>query len=143
VGKGLTIRGLHEVALVSRDADRAVRFYTDLLGLRAGREGSPDHYRLSFADAPDTAGAVSILEEVTVLDGQIGIGAVHHVAFIVESYDALLKWKRWLRGKDVLVAGPYNQRAYQDLVLTDPDGVLLELATRGPGWAVTQNGEDV
>jgi glyoxalase family protein len=32
------------------------------------------------------------------------------------------------------VAGPHQNGAYENIIFTDPDGVILELTTRGPGF---------
>jgi glyoxalase family protein len=144
VKQGQHITGLQGVTLVTANPQPLLRFYTELLGLRlALEETGSENRRLSFADPPDDGGSISVSVQSDAPPGRVGIGAVHHLAFIVETYDALLKWKRRLRDLGVLVAGPYNQEAYQDIVLTDPDGVLLELATRGPGWSATSDGSDV
>jgi glyoxalase family protein len=138
------IKGLHHVSLLSENAERTSEFYLDVLGLERigapGEAGSPRH-RMWLGD--DRGSLLSIIESPDTPRGQLGIGTIHHVSLIVESSDALLKWKRWLEYKQVLVDGPHDQQAYQDLVFNDPDGVLLEIATRGPGWDALQDGQEV
>jgi glyoxalase family protein len=143
VNRELHVTGLSGVTLVTANPERLLSFYTETLGLQRDKdEPKVESRRLVFGASPD-AGTITVLAQPHAHPGRIGIGAVHHVAFTVESYDALLKWKRLLLDRDVLVAGPYDQEAYQDLIFTDPDGILLELATRGPGWGVTADGSDV
>lgn len=139
------VKGIHHVALTTLQTEQTVRFYADLLGLQPHQEplhrSEPAHQLLSLGDG--TGSAITITEVANGSEGELGIGTVHHVALTVPSLDALLKWKRWLQYNDILVYGPYDQQAYQDIIFADPDGVLLELATAGPGWEATQDGKDL
>jgi len=64
-------------------------------------------------------------------------------ALTVESTEAVLKWKTYLQHLHVMVAGPYRHEAYTNIIFVDPEGVQLELATRGPGWDTTRDPEEV
>ena len=139
------VNGIHHVSLLALNLERTTQFYVDVLGLQ-----TIDH---ALGDEPSAPGRVWLGDDrsrfITITQstdgqaGELGIGTIHHVALVVASSDALLKWKRWLQHNQILVLGPYDQHAYQDIVFTDPDGVLLEIATRGLGWEVTHDGEDV
>jgi glyoxalase family protein len=137
--------GIHHVSLVALNAQRTVRFYVEVLGLHAGEQELADErsntIRAWIGD--DRGTTVAIVQSADGRAGNFGIGTIDHVALTVESFESLLKWKRRLQDNKVLVYGPYDQQAYQDIVFTDPDGVLLEIATTGPGWEATQDGRDV
>jgi len=139
------INGIHHVSLLALNAERTTQFYVDVLGLHPTGESRGDDRsgppRVSLGDANGTL--ITITELADGSPGELGIGTIHHVALAVASFDALLKWKRWLQHNQFLVYGPYDQQAYQDIIFADPDGVLLEIATRGPGWEATQDGRDV
>ena len=36
------------------------------------------------------------------------------------------------------VTGPYNRVYFESIYFTDPDGLILEIATRGPGWTLDE-----
>ncbi|MBV9280585.1 MAG: VOC family protein [Chloroflexi bacterium] len=135
------LTGIHHVSLLAQNAERTTQFYTDVLGLRIVDDGRSAAGRVWLGDGKD--GLVTIIQATDEQPGEMGIGTIHHVALEAASSDALLKWKRWLQDHKVLVYGPYDQQAYQDIVLADPDGVLLEIATRGPGFEVTHDGREV
>ncbi len=141
------IKGIHHITLVASNAERTVRFYTGVLGLHFVKKtvnfDRPDTYHLYFGDKVGTPGTlVTFFEWPHASPGRVGIGTTHHVAMTVDSLDALLKWKTWLQHSHLLVAGPFDHRAYQSLVCTDPDGVILELATSGPGWEGMESDQD-
>jgi len=141
----MAVRRISGVSLVSREAAGTARFYTDMLGLQvdtgSSREGGSAAHSITFANGDGAR--ITIREEPDAPNGKIGIGTVHHVALTVATFDGLLKWKRWLQERDVLVYGPYDQQAYSDIVFADPNGVLLEISTSGPGWEATHDGRDV
>jgi glyoxalase family protein len=139
------LTGIDHVSLLALNLERTAQFYVDVLGLHPidhalGDEGpAPD--RVWLGDGRSRL--ITMTQSPDGRPGELGIGTIHHVALVVASFDALLKWKRWLQHHQILVYGPYDQQAYQDIVFTDPDGVLLEIATHGPGFEITQDGENV
>src|SRR5262249_4980745 len=55
-----------------------------------------------------------------------------------ENRDALLKWKRRLTDFGIPVTGPLDRHYFASLYFHDPDGTILEIATRGPRWTVDE-----
>lgn len=135
------IIGIHHLTALAGDAQRTVDFYTRLLGLRlvlqTVNRDDPSSYRLYFA-GDDQDSSLLIFEERKVPRGRFGIGGTHHLAFETANHDTLLQWKRWLTGAGVPVTGPYNRVYFESIYFTDPDGLILEIATRGPGWTVDE-----
>jgi glyoxalase family protein len=142
------ITGIHHITLVSGNAERTARFYVETLGLAFVKKtvnfDSPDTYHLYFGDRTGTPGTlVTFFEWPDAPPGRIGVGSTHHFAMTVDDEQAQLKWKRRLTDAGILVSGPYDRYAFKSIYFRDPDGVILEIATRGPGWEVTRNGQDV
>ena len=71
-------------------------------------------------------------------NGRPGIGGTHHVALKVGSADAQLKWKRRLADLGLRVTGPFDRVYFSSIYFRDPDGLILEIATLGPGWTVDE-----
>jgi glyoxalase family protein len=142
------LRGIHHITLVSGNAELNARFYVNTLGLAFVKKtvnfDRPDTYHLYFGDPTGTPGTlVTFFEWPHAPRGRIGVGSTHHFALTVETPEAQLKWKRRLQDAGVHVTGPYDRRAFRSIYFTDPDGVILEIATRGPGWEATQNGQEI
>lgn len=139
------LSGIHHLSAISSDAQRTVNFYTGILGLRLVKQtvnfDDPSSYHLYFADEASGPGALSFFVWPGAYRGAYGIGGTHHLAFETASRDTLLQWKRWLVDNGVAVSGPYDRVYFESIYFTDPDGLILEIATRGPGWTVDETAE--
>ncbi len=139
----MTIQGLHHITLVSADAQRTVDFYTRVLGQRFVKKtvnfDDPGSYHLYFGDEVGRPGtAITFFEWPRAPRGQPGIGGTHHFALAVADYNGLLKWKRRLTDMGIPVQGPLDRHYFKSIYFQDPDGVILEIATQGPGWTIDE-----
>ncbi|MDP9375280.1 MAG: VOC family protein [Chloroflexota bacterium] len=140
---GTAIQGLHHITIVCADAQRTVDFYTGALGLRLVKQtvnfDDPGSYHLYFGDGTGSPGSVvTFFEWRGAARGAPGVGGTHHFALTVGDYDGLLKWKRRLSDRGVAVDGPFDRHYFTSIYFRDPDGTIIEIATRGPGWAVDE-----
>jgi glyoxalase family protein len=139
----LSTLGFHHVTMVSGNAPRTLRFYRDVLGLGLVKKtvnfDDPSSYHLYFGDETGAPGTLlTFFEWKDAPRGAPGIGGVHHIALGVEDLDAILQWKRRLLDQGVGVSGPINRGYFISLYFKDPDGQILELATKGPGYATDE-----
>lgn len=139
----MSITGIHHITLVSADAQRTLDFYTRILGMRLVKQtvnfDDPGSYHLYFGgDAGQPGSVITFFEWSDLPKGAPGIGGTHHVALQVADEQGLLMWKRRLVDLGLNVAGPYNRRYFRSIYFRDPDGVLLEIATNGPGFTVDE-----
>jgi glyoxalase family protein len=137
------ITGLHHITLVSSNAQRTVDFYTHVLGQHLVKQtvnfDDPGAYHLYFGDATGTPGtAITFFEWKQAANGQPGIGGTHHFAMRVADYAGLLKWKRRLTDMGLSVDGPFDRHYFTSIYFRDPDGVIIEIATDGPGWTIDE-----
>ncbi len=140
----MSILGLHHITLVSSDAQRTLDFYTRVLGLRLVKQtvnfDDPGAYHLYFGDRTGRPGtAVTFFEWKGLPHGRPGIGGTHHLALQVADYSGLLAWKRRLTDLGLRVTGPYDRNYFTSIYFSDPDGMILEIATRGPGWTIDED----
>jgi glyoxalase family protein len=138
--KTLTTLGFHHITLVSGDARRTLAFYRDVLGFAvvkdSGESKDPNAYKLYLGDEAGSPGTLlTFVERPAAAHGRPGVGGVHHLAMGVGTYDAQLKWKRYLTDRGVPVSGPMQRGYFTSLYFRDPDGQVLEIATAGPGYA--------
>jgi glyoxalase family protein len=130
------IRGFHSVTLpVSAGTETADVLTRDMAYRRAAKDGPRSRYTVG-ADGPGTY--VDLVADPGLPRGRSGVGTVHHVAFRTpddpnqnESRDALAA-----RGFNV---SPIMDRCYfHSIYYREPGGVLFEIATDGPGFAVDE-----
>jgi glyoxalase family protein len=136
----VSILGLHHITAASSDAARTEDYYTRILGFRVvARTAEPqDPNREQIFLAVGAAGPgsfISFKERPGVEPGREGVGGTHHFALLVETRDALLRWKRRLTDAGVSVNGPLDRHYFESIYHRDPDGTVIEIATRGAGWS--------
>lgn len=139
----LSTRGLHHITMVSTDAPRTLAFYRELLGIDLVKKtvnfDDPGAYHLYFGNEGGRPGTIlTFFEWPRTPRGRWGVGGVHHLALGVATAEAQLKWKRRLTDAGVSVSGPLDRGYFKSLYFADPDGQILEIATRGPGYAIDE-----
>lgn len=144
----MEITGLHHITLITSDARKNVAFYTKVLGLKFVKKtvnfDDPGSYHLYYGDEKATTGsAITFFEWPNAPKGAPGIGGTHHFALGVKDEIALLKWKRRLIDMGIRVKGPFDRTYFKSIYFNDPDGVILELATLGPGFTVDETVEEL
>lgn len=142
----MTIQGLHHITLVCSDAQRTIDFYTQVLGQRLVKKtvnfDDPGSYHLYFGDEIGRPGsAITFFEWPGAPQGHWGIGGTHHFALTVPDTNGLLKWKRRLTDHGLSVDGPLDRHYFKSIYFTDPDGVIVEIATEGPGWTMDETAD--
>jgi glyoxalase family protein len=130
------IRGFHGVTLLLEDAAKTGAILTDVLGFEAaGREGSISRYR-----APNTVGGVvDIYEAKGFLPGRLGRGSVHHIAFRAADDTVQAEMARKLVNEHGKHPTDQKDRNYfRSVYFREPGGILFEIATDIPGFAVDE-----
>jgi glyoxalase family protein len=71
---------------------------------------------------------------------QPGAGGVHHVAFRTPD-DEYEEWIHRIRSFKLPNSGPVDRFWFRSLYFREPNGILFEIATEGPGFAVDEDVE--
>lgn len=130
------IHGFHGVTLWVEKGEATERVLLDTLGFRALHEdGTTRRYGVGDA-GPGTLVDVRVVGGVG--RGAGGAGTVHHVAFAVEDDAAELAMREQV-GRAHLHPTPVIDRNYfHSVYFHEPGGVLYELATNPPGFAIDE-----
>lgn len=138
------ILGLGPVQLTVAQPDLTISVLTELMGFRRkGQypsfvEGQPDI--IVFETGEGGTGAEVHLEERTDLAPErLGRGGVHHVAFRVEDEEELRAWITQIRGARFPNLGFVDRFYFRSLYFREPNGILFEVATDGPGFATDED----
>jgi glyoxalase family protein len=131
------IRGFHCVSLLLEEAAPTGAILTDVFGFsEIGREGSLVRYK-----AGDTAlgGIVDLREVGGFPRGRAGAGTVHHIAFRAAGDAAQAAMVGTLaENHGIRTTEQKNRDYFRSVYFREPGGVLFEIATDDPGFAVDE-----
>lgn len=130
------IRGFHGSTLALSDAAATAQVLTKSMGYRLT---SKDGYRTRYTAGNGGPGTyVDLLTDPALPRGLNGAGTIHHVAFRVPDAATEVAARDGLL-KDGLHVSPIIDRAYfKSIYYREPAGVLFEIATDGPGFAIDE-----
>ncbi|KRG12377.1 ring-cleaving dioxygenase [Virgibacillus soli] len=137
------ITGLGPIQLTVENAEPTVKILTDILGFRL-KEYNPSPIKGQadikiYETGEGGSGAQVYLEERKDLPAaQLGRGGVHHVAFRVQDEETLRKWVDRLRAARIANSGFVDRYYFRSLYFREPNGILFELATDGPGFDIDE-----
>ncbi|WP_075214068.1 ring-cleaving dioxygenase [Mongoliimonas terrestris] len=137
IGADVAIRGLQGVTLLVADAGPTVAVLSEVLGFEvSGTDGSVT--RLAAPGA--AAGAVVDVRAVGGFPrGALGKGSVHHVAFRAADDAEQTALVERLRDRFGIETTEQKDRAYfRSVYFREPGGVIFEIATDTPGFAVDE-----
>ncbi len=89
--------------------------------------GGGPHAELHVAVEPDLAPA------------RLGAGGVHHVAFRTPTETEYHAWKARLDARGIPNSGEVDRYYFRSLYFREPNGILFEIATDGPGFVVDED----
>ncbi len=129
-------RGFHSVTLTVKNMEPTSRVLTDILGYKLlAQEGN--FYRF-VTDAVEEAAIVDILEDK---NGKPGIGAGgtnHHIAFRVNNEEVLMHFREKVLAFGLNITPKIDRNYFFSLYFREPGGILFEIATDNPGFAVDE-----
>ena len=132
----VAIRGFHSSTLALATAAPTAALLTDLMGYRLV---ASETHRDRYATADGGPGTyVDLLTDPDLPRGLNGAGTVHHIAFRVAT-DADHVAAHDLLAAHGLGVSPVIDRAYfKSIYYREPAGVLFEIATDQPGFAIDE-----
>ncbi|QRM33609.1 VOC family protein [Microvirga sp. VF16] len=133
------LQGLHDLVLKVREADPLSELFREILGFaEIGRHGGL--VRLRAHDEP--GGTITLDGSGPLARGQLGAGSIHHPAFRAcnaADQDALVQALHDRYG--IAATEPKDRVYYRSVNFRSTCGILLEIATDGPGFDVDESFE--
>jgi glyoxalase family protein len=133
------IRGLGPIMLSVHDLGRTAAVLTDVMNMTRVRDyGYEDVAVHVFAFGEGgVAAELHVIEQNGPVARQ-GAGGVHHVAFRTPDDTQYEAWARRLNELGVRNSGAIDRFYFRSLYFREPNGILFEIATDGPGFATDE-----
>lgn len=146
----MRLTGIHHVSGITDDLQVAGDFYEAALGLRLVKrtlnqdDGETEHYFWANYDGKEVGPHSSLTLfgwPGSANRARPGGGQTHHIAFRASSEEEQLAWRDHLQGLGIQVTPVQDRKYFKSIYFPAPDGLLLEIATDGPGFSVDEHPE--
>jgi glyoxalase family protein len=141
VGSDEAIRGLHSVTMMVRSRQPTLELMTGLLGFHVVHE--TDRAVRIAVGAGGPGHTIDTLVDPVAAPGVNGTGTVHHVAVAIATADEQRRLRGELLAMGLRVTEIRDRCYFQSIYFREPGGVLLEVATVEPGFAVDEDVESL
>ncbi|NUB46121.1 ring-cleaving dioxygenase [Fertoebacter nigrum] len=130
----------HSVTLWEKDPSRTARLLSDVFGYAdGGTEAFKGGERLRLIATGDAAGnIVDIIRKDAAAPGRPGAGTIHHIAFRARTQDEQHGWQEKLASVGHRTTEVIDRQYFNAIYFREPGGVLFEIATDAPGFAVDE-----
>ena len=129
------IQWIHHVQANVADIEATARVLTQKLGLQARENG--------VFVSQNGRGAIQLLQTPDLPRAMGGVGSVHHVAFRAHDAAAQREFRADLVKSGFNVSPVMDRSYFESIYFREPSGVLLEIATDGPGFATDETLENL
>jgi len=129
-------RGFHNVTLSLKKADRTAEILEDVFGYKLqGQMVNRFRYK---TDAVENAAIIDLIELPSETRGFNAGGTIHHIAFRVKDDASELYIREKLISKGLQPTPVIDRNYFHSVYFREPGGVLFEIATDNPGFAVDE-----
>lgn len=148
----MALSGIHHITGITGDIEEADRFYQEALGLEMVKKtfNQDDAKTLHYFWANYDGETVAPHSTLTLFGwggsthhARQGAGQTHHIAFRARDAGDQAAWREHLLSLGVQVTEVKDRQYFESIYFQAPDGMLLEIATDGPGFAVDETEEEL
>jgi glyoxalase family protein len=134
------IRGLGPIVLTVHDLASTETVLTGVMNLRRVRDYAAHgaHLHVFAMGEGGPAAELHVLEQKDGPAAGQGAGGVHHVAFRTPDETQYHAWTQRLNEFGIRNSGEIDRFYFRSLYFREPNGILFEIATDGPGFATDE-----
>jgi len=126
------IRGFHSVRMKLHTIEPTVELMTKLMGFR---EVGEDDGWIRFESGDGGSGTFAEIKAYPELSqGRWGYGGIHHIAWRTKDRDLELELRKKVAAFGLQPSPLIDRFWFESVYFQEPNGVLFELATDGPGF---------
>jgi len=136
------IRGLGPIVLNVHDLGRISMVLTGVMNMRQVRDyaapDAPAQVQVFAMGEGGPAAELHVIEQKDLPVARQGAGGVHHVAFRTPDEEQYHAWTKRLTDIGIGNSGEIDRFYFRSLYFREPNGILFEIATDGPGFATDE-----
>lgn len=130
------IKGFYNVELWEEGYERTAGLLTEQLNHQLVAEKG-NRFRFAATDTPGNY--VDIVCSPDSLKGLAGSGTIHHLAFNTPNGEAQLEVRKKITQRMLNPTPVLDRNYFTSIYFREPGGVLFEVATAGPGFAIDED----
>lgn len=136
------VRGFHSVSAALEGYERTARLITETFGYRLADQ-SGNRFRFLSADDSASGRIIDLLCQPDMAMGRVAAGSIHHIAFRAKDEAEQLRWRERLVDLGYNVTPVIDRTYFHSIYFREPGGVLFEIATDPPGFALDEKVEEL
>src|SRR5262245_14000708 len=142
VAPEFAIRGLHSVTLLLEDPARTAAILSDLFDFsETGRDGTTARYR---AEGSGAGSIIDLRRAGVATSGRLGAGSGQHIAFrAAEDAEQFAMMRKLAANHGIRTTEQKDRSYFRSLYFREPGGVLFEIATDIPGFAIDEPADEL
>jgi glyoxalase family protein len=134
------IPGFAAPTLEVRRPDQTEKLLTEILGFEfVAEENNRRRFRGS---GPNASSEIDLVSSEAGF-GQIAVGTVHHVAFRAADDEEQLRVREQLVARGLNVTPVIDRQYFHSIYFREPNGILFEIATDGPGFLIDESADEL
>jgi glyoxalase family protein len=137
------LRGFYSTIFSIQSIDQLDMIFTDILNFERVEtvewidgESSASIYTTNQGGGPGSE--IWLLEQPHLGRGRLGAGGMHHVAFRIKDFEAQKQWHAQLTEAGLQVSQLIDRFWFRSIYFRVSNGILFEIATDGPGFAIDE-----
>jgi len=135
------LKGFHNVTVTTTDRKPTAAILTEVFGYKL-QDQHVNRFRYG-TDTIGTAALVDLVEAPGEKIGHVAGGSVHHVAFRVKNEEILMQYREKVVALGLNITEKIDRNYFYSLYFREPGGVLFEIATDNPGFAVDEPADEL
>ncbi len=143
------VHGFHGATLSETGYERTAALLTETMGFRLlGQEQNRFRYEAPQANAgrphaphsehSETGRTIDVICTPAGPEGRIAVGTVHHIAFRTPNDAQQCQWLAKIGGLGYNISPVMDRVYFHSIYYREPGGILFEIATDSPGFAVDE-----
>jgi glyoxalase family protein len=133
------VHGFHGATLCETGYEQTAALLTDTMGFRLlGREQNRFRYEPTLSHPSGPGRAIDVVCAPAGPEGRVAVGTIHHIAFRTPDDNEQQAWLAQIGDLGYNISPVMDRIYFQSVYYREPGGILFEIATDSPGFAIDE-----